>query len=225
MAGALSVGLMLVVVRRHLGNQVEVVLTERAAHLSDDSNRAERTRGQAAPALPEDGRSVLESIKDVELDAAWPNSGEEYAPLVSATEGPSLQRPLTARLMVTVAAVGLLLTAYIYALCSSVVAIDTIESWTGMETVPSTEVLGLTLHGGVYLKVASLLGIAATATFLSFALIEDRFATALTKALLRDPADHLLALALPYVALREGAIAAQMAARQPPSSGSEGSGI
>jgi hypothetical protein len=104
-----------------------------------------------------------------------------------------------------------LFSGYIYLLCAAVVPRDTASEWSGV-TTPSTEldILGATvsLAGGPYLSLAALLGLAATATFLSFALVEARFAQALTDALLRDPADRFLVLALPYVKLWEEAIEA-----------------
>jgi len=224
-AGVLSIGLLLVVVRLQLGSQIQAVISQRSAHLSDDANRAELTRKQASPSISDDAQAVLESVKDSELDAAWPNSGEEYAPLLSATEGSTLQAPLTSRLILTIGIVGALLTTYIYALCSMVVPADTVRAWTSEAGIPAINVLGVTIHGGPYLQVASLLGIAATATFLSFALIEDRFAAALTNALLRDPVDQLLVLALPYLALRDQAISTVVKAQTAyPSAGGSDSG-
>jgi hypothetical protein len=70
------------------------------------------------------------------------------------------------------------------------------------------------MHGGPFLSLAALMGLAATATFLSFALIEDRFAKALAGALLQDPTDRFLVLALPYVSLWEKLIVEGRAARQ-----------
>jgi hypothetical protein len=51
--------------------------------------------------------------------------------------------------------------------------------------------------------MAVLLGVFATAIFLAFALTEERIAAALTEALLREPVDHFLLLALPFVTLLE----------------------
>ncbi|HKI86230.1 MAG TPA: hypothetical protein VKA53_05760 [Thermoanaerobaculia bacterium] len=200
-AGVLSVGLLVVVVGLQLRSQIESVLIQRSAQLSEEPNRAELTRNQVSGALPEDEAAILEGIEDEGIDASWPNAGEEYAPYLSAAEGSTLQAPLSARFLLTVIVVGLLLSLYIYLLCSAVVMADTAKDWTGA-TAPAIEIAGITFHGGVYLRLSGLLGIAATATFLSFALIEDRFANALTNALLRDPADRFLALALPYVHLR-----------------------
>jgi hypothetical protein len=107
--------------------------------------------------------------------------------------------------------VGLLLCAYVFLLCSAVVPAEIATQWTSHH-IPSTsiDVFGLSvhLHGGPYLKVAALLGMAATATFLSFAVVEERFAAALTDALLRDPADRFLVVALPYLFLRDAELAA-----------------
>jgi hypothetical protein len=111
--------------------------------------------------------------------------------------------------------------AYIYVLCSAVVPASLAAEWTGT-IAPSTQIqladLTVTLHGGAFLNLAALMGLAATATFLSFALIEERFAKALAGALLQDPTDRLLVLALPYVSLWEKAIEEGRAARQPETS-------
>jgi hypothetical protein len=113
---------------------------------------------------------------------------------------------LAGRLALTVGIVGLLFTGYIYILCTAVVPADLAAEWTGT-VAPSRhiQVLGasITLHSGAFLNLAALMGLAATATFLSFALIEERFAKALAGALLQDPIDRFLLLALPYMALRE----------------------
>lgn len=99
----------------------------------------------------------------------------------------------------------------------AVVPADLAERWT-QSVVPSAHLhlLGaqVTLHGGPFLNLAALMGLAATATFLSFALIEDRFARALAGALLQDPIDRFLVLALPYAFLWERAIDAGWSARQ-----------
>jgi hypothetical protein len=75
-------------------------------------------------------------------------------------------------------------------------------------------ILGVTawFPGGIYIRVVVLLGVIATATFLAFAVLEERFSTALGDALLRLPADRMLGLALPYLALREERLASEDAA-------------
>jgi hypothetical protein len=208
-AGVLSVGLLFIVVRLQLGSQVEPTITQRAEHLSDQQDRIRLTREQVAAATSESDIEVLDALDDATLEAAWPTAGEEYAPYLQAAIGRTLAAPLTGRLAVTVGVVGLLLSAYIYLLCSAVVRIDRAAAWSGQK-VPSSAIDVLGVHcliaGGPYLYLSALLGLAATATFLSFALVEERFAQALTDALLSDPTDRLLALALPYVRLSEDAI-------------------
>ncbi len=207
--GLLSVGLLFVVVRLQIGSQIERVLYQRAEYLSKNPKRPEMTRKQAEATLSDDDLAPLYGIDDDGVDSSWPNAGEEYAPFLSAAEGSALQAPLTARLLVTILAVGALLSLYIYLLCSTVVSAEVASQWTN-STVSSTDVsfvgLSITFHGGPFLQLSALLGVAATAAFLSFALFEERFATALTDALLRDPTDRFLALALPYVYLRESAL-------------------
>lgn len=216
--GALSAGLLFVVVRLQLGSQVETMLSQRAEHLSDASERAEMTRQQVLTGNGHDGEALMEGMTDPMVDSSWPVAGEEYAPYLRAAAGETLQAPLTGRLALTIGAVGILFSVYVYLLCSAVVPAGIAREWSTVD-VPSTSValLGISIHfhGGPYLSLAALLGLAATATFLSFALVEERFAKALTDALLRDPTDRFLVLALPYMSLWEGAIEQGRAARQP----------
>lgn len=217
--GIVSVGLLFVVVRLQLGSEVEKMVGQRAEHLSDNPERSEITRTQLTAITGEEGSALLEGMPDDRVEGSWPAAGEEYAPYLQAAAGGTLQSPLTGRLALTVGVVGALLSAYVYLLCSAVVPAGLAEEWTG-SVAPATELylLGVTvtLHGGAFLNLAALLGLAATATFLSFALVEERFAKALTDALLREPTDRFLVLALPYVSLWEDAIEQGLAERQPP---------
>jgi hypothetical protein len=206
LVGCISVGLLFVIVRIQLGSELGQMLRHRANHLSEQVQRSKLTRDEAGAGVDDEGVPLLETMPDSVIDAAWPANGGEYAPYIEVRAGESLQQPLTARLGVTTALVGLALVVYIYVLCAAVVPIEVASAWSGAE-IPSTEIQALgaeiTIPGGVYLKLAALLGLAATATFLSFALVEERFAVALTDALLREPSDKLLALAIPYLGLRE----------------------
>jgi hypothetical protein len=222
--GLLSVGILLVVVRLQLGGQIERMLHQRAAVLSDAADRAEMTRDQAMLAVPEDGAALLGEMDDPGIEDAWPAAGEEYAPYLNAVGGSVLQKPLTGYLAITVVAIGVLLSLYVYLLCSAVVPRDLAAEWSGVH-VPQTQLavagVSITLKGGPFIKLAALLGIAATATYLSFALVEERFATALTDSLLRDPTDRFLVLALPYINLRERILQSTMVAGANQSDGTE----
>jgi hypothetical protein len=217
LAGCISVGLLFVIVRIQLGSELGQMLRERANHLCEQGQRSKQTRDEAGAAVDEEGVPLLETMPDSVIEAAWPANGGEYAPYIDAKAAEPLQKPLTARLGLTTALVGLALALYIYALCATVVPIDVASAWIGAE-IPSTEVQAfgakLNLPGGAYLKLALLLGLAATATFLSFAMVEERFAVALTDALLREPSDKLLVLAIPYLGLREQAIEAELDKRR-----------
>lgn len=217
LAGCISVGLLFVIVRIQLGLELGQMLRQRANHLCEQSERSRQTRDAVGAGVDEEGVPLLETLPDSVIEAAWSANGGEYAPYIEAKAGESLQQPLTARLGLTTALVGLALVVYIYALCATVVPIEVASAWTGAE-IPSTEVQALgetvTVPGGAYLKLALLLGLAATATFLSFALVEERFAAALTDALLREPSDKLLVLAIPYLGLREQAIELELDKRR-----------
>lgn len=225
LTGVLSVGILLVVVWRQLGSEVETTLRERAGALCDLGNRGQRTRAALRANLDKDeGPELLEDFTDEELEHAWPLAGEEYAPYLHAASGATFRRPLLGRLLLTVTLVTAILFSYIYLLTSAVIAGSLAERWSA-STPPSTELhplgISVTLHGGPYLTLAVLLGLVASATFLAFVLVEERFAAALTGALLRDPGERFLLLALPYLALREHQLSASVA---PESSKSSGSG-
>jgi hypothetical protein len=215
--GVSSVGLLFIVVRLQLGSETERTVELRAKQLCDQSGRSELTRRQLSAADSDSNEALLETMADADLESAWPAAGEEYAPYLQAAGGETLLSPLTGRLALTIGIVGILFSAYIYLLCAAVVPASLAAEWTGT-VAPSTRLelagLELTLHGGAFLNLAALMGLAATATFLSFALIEERFAKALAGALLQDPTDRLLVLALPYVSLWEEAIEQGRAARQ-----------
>lgn len=217
LAGCISVGLLFVIVRIQLGSELGKMLRQRANHLCEQSKRYTQTRDEVGASVDEEGVPLLETMPDSVIEAAWQANGGEYAPYIEVKAGESLQQPLTARLGLTTALVGLALVIYIYLLCATVVPTEVASAWIGAE-IPSTEVQALgaavTVPGGVYLKLALLLGLAATATFLSFALVEERFAAALTDALLREPSDKLLVLAIPYLGLRERAIEMELDKRR-----------
>lgn len=219
--GIASVGLLFIVVRIQLGSETERTMEQRAEHLCDLSERSELTRHQLTAADSDANNPLLETMTDTSLEGAWPPAGEEYAPYLHAAAGETLRSPLTGRLALTVGIVTLLFSAYIYVLCSAVVPGSLAAEWTGA-VAPATQAqlfgATVTLHGGAFLNLAALMGLAATATFLSFALIEERFAKALAGALLQVPTDRFLVLALPYISLWERAIEQGRAARQPKSS-------
>jgi hypothetical protein len=209
--GVLSVGVLFILVRGQLGSQVQSIIAQRAEQLSDLQSRSELTRRQVRATAPNEAIALVDEMTDSRVGSAWPAAGEEYAPYLHAAVGPTLVAPLTGRLAITVGVTGFLFTGYIYLLCSAVVPLRIAIAWSQAST-PSTHlsILGVswTLGGGPYVHLAVLLGLAATATFLSFALVEERFARELTDALLRDPTDRFLALALPYISLSEKAIEA-----------------
>jgi hypothetical protein len=104
--------------------------------------------------------------------------------------------------------IGTLLTGYIYALLAVTVPHDVAEDWA--QTSIGTGSLGpIQFPAGAYVAMAILLGIFATAIFLAFVLTEERIAAAMTEALLRDPIDRFVLLAIPFTALTEWAITNQ----------------
>ena len=205
-AALLSIGVLLLFVGAQLRRELEPAFAARSRSLAGRPAVSELTRTALVPELDEPLRQVVTEIPDTTLAEAWPRSAEEYAPYLVAAEGGALRRPLMARLLITTGAVGLLFTAYIYALLAVTVPSQLAVAWsTSKVLVHEYQFLGLEvrLQGRPYIPMAILLGVFATAIFLAFALTEERIAAAITEALLREPIDRFLVLALPFVALTE----------------------
>ena len=204
-----------VIVMRELVSELPEVMRTRARVLAGDANRGDRTRETLRDRLQEDAFDVVDFATGTQMTTAWPSTPEEYAPLLAVSEGDALRRPLIARLVLCIVVVAVTLTVYLYAILATVIDPHVARAWSGEPVgLGSVHVLGLTAHlpGSIYVRVVVLLGVIATATFLAFAVLEERFSTALGDALLKLPADRLLVLALPYLALREERLASEDAA-------------
>jgi hypothetical protein len=190
-----------------LNNQLPSVLKHGAERLARTDDRAELTLRLLHERLADEPYKLIEFACSGQVATSWPHANAaEYAPLIAASEGDALKRSLWGRLGLCVIVVAVSLTAYLYVILATVIDPHVAHAW-AHEDIPTWDfrLFGsdVFVPGGVYLQVVALLGALATATFLAFALLEDRFSTALADALLRLPADRLLALAVPYLALRE----------------------
>lgn len=204
--GVVTIGPLLFLVMRQLVSELPAVLESRAHALADAADRDEITSQMLRERLNEHAFNMVDFACAGQMRSAWTEHAEEYGPIVAAAEGDALRRPLQARLAVCVIFVGLVLTAYLYVILATIIDPHVARAWTGQDVpIARLHVLHVVISapGGIYLHVVGVLGVLATATFLAFALLEERFSTALGDALLRLPADRLLALALPYLALRE----------------------
>lgn len=205
-AAVLSVGLLSVLVTRQLRREFESALASRCRSLATRAATPEATRKALIAASDEETGPAIRELPDRVLSSTWPQAADEYAPYLAAAEGDMLRKPLGTRLLITALGVGLMLATYIYALLAVTVPTDVAASWSD-STIPThdLELLGITatIPGGSYVAIAVLLGIFATAIFLAFAVTEERVATAFTEALLREPIDHFLLLAVPFTTLIE----------------------
>ncbi len=202
----LTIGLLLVLVARQLRAELGQVLVSRATSLSEQPGRVDFTRSMLRTRLRDDPFELVHAEAGTLIIDAWPVDGSQYTPLLATTTGPRLTRPLLARLAVCVGFIAVTVTLYLYALIATIVRPDVVADWTG-ERVAIHKLnlfdIVVSLPAGPYFAVTALLASLAVATFLAFALIEERFSIALGDALLRLPADQLLALALPYLHLQE----------------------
>ncbi|MGH2844675.1 MAG: hypothetical protein ACRDL0_01380, partial [Thermoleophilaceae bacterium] len=114
-AALLSVGVLLLLVGRQLRRELEPALAARCRSLAARATAADLTRDALSAAVDGDTARIVQELPAERLVEAWPTSGEEYAPYLVAAEGRALRRPLTARLLITAALIGVPLAAYIYA--------------------------------------------------------------------------------------------------------------
>lgn len=202
----ITVGLLFVLVNHQLRAELPQVLVARATALVAASTRIEETRDVLRSRLRGETLELASTEADAFIADAWPTDGAQYAEFIAANSHRKLTRPLLARLGVCVLFVAAAVSVYLYALVSVIVDPAVVAGWID-EPVPqrTVDVLGLAvdLPGSSYLAMTGLLGCLAVATFLAFVLIEERFSVAFGDALLRLPADRLLALALPFLHLTE----------------------
>jgi len=133
---ALSVGVLLLLVRRQLRAEFEPALTARCIELARRPSTPERSRGSISNAVDQELGAAVAEVPSETLVRAWPASSDEYVPYLAATEGDGLRRPLTGRLFVTVALIALLLTAYVYALLGFTVPTRVATEWAGIYSKP-----------------------------------------------------------------------------------------
>ena len=206
----LTVGILGLLVHRHLKRELPQVLAARAAALVASPNRAGLTRRAVRSRLKGYPLALTDSEPDVFLREAWPRDGKQYVSFIVAAGSTRLSAPLLGRLTLCILFVGGAVSVYLYAILSAMVQPAVATAWAN-ERVPLLELhfagANVSLPGGPFFGVTALLATLAVATFLAFVLLEERFAVALGDALLRLPVDRVLALALPFLNLLEERIA------------------
>lgn len=209
-AALLSVGVLLLLVGRHLRHELEPAMSARCRALARRASAPEEARDALTSSMDSEAAQPISEIPTETMAGAWPVVGEEYAPYLAAAEGKALRRPLWPRVVVTVGIVAGILFGYVYALLAATVPSDVAAEWSASDpTATNVNLLGVgvSFPCSPYVEMAGLLGVLATAIFLAFALTEERIAAAVTEALLREPIDRFLLLALPYVALLDWGLA------------------
>ena len=209
-----TVGVMAVLLMMSLGSATEAVVRTRAVRLETHVDPLSALTAETARVDGQESAVMIEQLAREAADAFRAPTPSEYAPYIAVTVRRSLVLQLVARLLATVVAAAAILSAYFYLLATLALERSQVTSWSGVRSVPSTTILGMPLPGGPYLQVAALLGMAATAIFLAFALTEERFSEQLADALLHRPVDRCLVVAVPYVWLDESLFVESDAARR-----------
>lgn len=207
--GALSITPVLLMLRSQLHNSVEAVFRARADALAGSREAPEQsTLQQLRPVIDKASAFLISQgplLNDLRSSLRQP-SPADYAPVAAALVGPSFKKQITLRLLPLVLAVVTIMALYIYTLAWAAIPISTSSGWVGSDISTETiHLLGvaITFPTGPYLGVAGLLGVIASAVFLAFVLTEERYSTALADALVHEPVQGCLALAIPYLWLRE----------------------
>ncbi len=198
----------LFMLRYQLLRLVEAVFLARAEDIENATRPVEETLKDLRGVLDKAEVAVLERgpLLDYLEKALRPDHPSEYAPATAALVTPSFKKQITQRLLSLVIAVATITALYVYVLAWTAIPVATVSDWTGSSPPTADFTLiwwEITAPTGVFLVVAALLGVIATAVFLAFVVTEERYSTALADALVHEPVGECLVLAVPYLWLEE----------------------
>lgn len=203
LAAMLTVVPVLALLRHRIRSQVPVEIRESLGRIVDSADGWKLALARLLRDVDEAQREALEAAIKRRVEASftvrWPDPDQVVQKLV----GP-VRRQLDLRLVTTALGIAVIVAAYIYMLAWTLVPIEASTKWVE-GTVPTVTAsfagASVDLPTGPYLGVATLLGIVATAVLLAFVVTEDNYEAELSDALLSDPLDEHVLVAVPYVAL------------------------
>jgi hypothetical protein len=203
---ALTLGILLLIVRAHLRGRLDHVLDERTDYLTQSLTQSpdecsDRLEEELAHVASDEEREDVKRWVDAVLPDHWPEQPYTLLAEIKSSERKVLLAPVTLRLVLSVLIVGLIVSFYLYVLAWVAVPADVVKRWTGDQspTVAVNVGLGhLSLPGAPYVLVAALLGLVATAAFLGSATLDDRIASPFNDSIVVAPVTRFLVLALPY---------------------------
>lgn len=202
------VGPVLIVLFRRLRDSFFRVYGQTLASIdfADEEIRGEVGELVSRRTTQEDGAWLRDAALPVLSEQLTEETQPTFGAQIAITLHGQLSRTLVRRLLPTAVSVGLFVSAYLYVIAAAAIPRGVAADWS-QEGVPVERIelgLDVTLPGGPYIAVALMLGIAATAIFLALVLTDDRYADALSDALLHEPAHESLMLGLPYLATTGG---------------------
>jgi hypothetical protein len=130
-AALLTIGVLLLLVARRLRRELEPAFAARSRALASRATTPEATRVGLRAVTEDDMATIVDELPAETFAGAWPRAADEYAPYLVAAEDGALRRPLAARLVVTAGAIGVLFTAYIYAVLAVTVPTRVAATWSG----------------------------------------------------------------------------------------------
>lgn len=173
---------------------------------ADPKEAADRVTERLAALVEDEERETVRRNAREPLRVLFASGLDEKVATVSEDLSGALRWRLSIRLLWTLTGLFVAVSLYIYVLACLLVPTAVGEGWS-RDVVETTAVdVGiqvLHLPTGVYLLVAGLLGVVATAVLLAFVLTEEHYGDNLADAILRRPLRGGLELALPYAALAE----------------------
>ncbi|MDP9136092.1 MAG: hypothetical protein M3N56_14835 [Actinomycetota bacterium] len=150
--------------------------------------------------------SLEEQLRVSRLAEAFASPAPEtYAPEIAESLKPTWKQRVTIGLPLLVLTIGGALSLYIYVLTMLAVKTETAGLWaegTGprakLGSVPTADLWLLDIPVGPYVSLSLVGGAVATAIFLAYVLVEDRYAFAVADAVLHSTIERSLLLSVPY---------------------------
>ena len=199
---ALTLGILLLIVRALMRGRLDHALDERTAYLTKSPDEcSDRLEKELAHVASAEEREDVKRWVDAVLPDHWPKEPSALLAEIKSSERKVLLAPMTLRLVLSVLVVGLIVSIYVYVLAWFAVPADVVKAWTHDQSpmvAVNVGLVHLSLPGAPYVLVAALLGLVATAAFLGSATLDDQIASPFNDSIVVAPVTRFLVLALPY---------------------------
>jgi hypothetical protein len=204
---SLTIVPLLIVFVRQLRTEVPEILDAAVAKVAQDNETQARAIGRTVRLVEEEQRDATRTVVEEDLSKVFSSgfSTDTQQAVTGALTRP-LRRAVIRRAMTTAGGLAVAVFAYLFLLTWALVAVDVAEVWLD-RSIPIETVafpgMAVDVPTGPYVTIAALVGVIATAVLLAYVVTEESYSRELSAALLEDPIEDGLSVALPYQALRE----------------------